>query len=147
MATKQELMNMMENRLPGEAVPVRDPTAQPPGYPDLDRVNYAAQQHMEQQNGPAPGPGHRQIYSIQPPQAIVVQPPQFGSRSHFAYCPSCNASQMTRCEYESSMMTHIVAAILCFTTCCCCLPYCIDNCKSARHYCPNCGSYLGAHAK
>ncbi|TMW45432.1 hypothetical protein DOY81_009485 [Sarcophaga bullata] len=72
MATKQELMNMMENRLPGEAVPVRDPTVQPPGYPDLDRVNYAAQQHMDQQNGPAPGPGHRQIYSIQPPQAIVA---------------------------------------------------------------------------
>ncbi|TMW45968.1 hypothetical protein DOY81_008947, partial [Sarcophaga bullata] len=46
----------------------------------------------------------------------VIQRPQFGSRSHFAYCPSYKASQMTRCEYESSMMTHIVAVILCFTT-------------------------------
>ena len=73
MATKQELMNMMENRLPGEAVPIRDPCVKPPVYPDLDRVNYAAQQHMEQQNGPGPGPGpaNRQIFSIVP-QAIGI---------------------------------------------------------------------------
>lgn len=77
MATKQELMNMMENRLPGEAVPVVDTEAKPPVYPDLDRAHYIAQHHTEQQNGPGPRPGpipiSNQIYTIQPlPQAIGI---------------------------------------------------------------------------
>ncbi|KAI8128774.1 hypothetical protein FF38_13020 [Lucilia cuprina] len=147
MPTKQELMDMMDNRLPGETLPLSDSAhREPPAYPDLERVSYASQQHREyhqQQQQFLP----QQVYTIRQPEAITVQPTQFGTRSHLAYCPSCHATQMTRCEYQSGMMTHIIATILCFTTCCCCLPYFFNNCKSARHYCSNCGSYLGAHTK
>ncbi|XP_065370308.1 lipopolysaccharide-induced tumor necrosis factor-alpha factor homolog [Calliphora vicina] len=145
MPTKQELMDMMDNRLPGEALPLRNTApVQPPAYPDLERVSYASQHHMEyQQQQQQP-----QIYTIrQPTTTINIQPPQFGTRSQLANCPMCSATQMTRCEYKSSMMTHIIATILGITTCCCCLPYCFDSCKSARHYCQNCGSYLGGHTK
>ncbi|KAM7342774.1 lipopolysaccharide-induced tumor necrosis factor-alpha factor homolog [Cochliomyia hominivorax] len=151
MPTKQELMNMMDNRLPGETLPLRDNAAQPPSYPDLERVSYASQHHMEQQNmqqqqQPAYNP--EQVYTIPQPTVInIQQPTQFGTRSHLAYCSSCHANQMTRCEYQSGMMTHIVATVLFFTTCCCCIPYFFDSCKSANHYCGNCGTYLGSHSK
>lgn len=29
--------------------------------------------------------------------------------------------------------------------CCVCVPYCIDSCQKADHYCPNCSSYLGSN--
>ncbi|XP_046811391.1 uncharacterized protein LOC111687426 isoform X2 [Lucilia cuprina] len=115
MPTKQELMDMMDNRLPGETLPLSDSAyREPPAYPDLERVSYASQQHREyhqQQQQFLP----QQVYTIRQPEAII-QPTQFGTRSHLAYCPSCHATQMTRCEYQSGMMTHIIATILCFTT-------------------------------
>lgn len=50
MPTKQELMHMMDNRLPGETLPLRDGTTeQSSTYPDLERVSYASQQHMDHQ--------------------------------------------------------------------------------------------------
>jgi hypothetical protein len=32
--------------------------------------------------------------------------------------------------------------------CCPCglIPYCTDSCKSANHYCPSCGTFLGTYS-
>ncbi|XP_075166955.1 uncharacterized protein LOC142239077 [Haematobia irritans] len=146
MPTKQEIIDMMENHLPGEAINI-GPSQLPPAYPALDQTVSDQQQPLNQ-SAAGGGSGGRlgSIYSIT--QAPINHPPaQFGARPHLAYCPSCRSQALTRVEYEATLMTHIIAAILCCTTCSCCLPYLFDNCKSARHYCPQCESYLGSQVK
>uniref|UniRef100_T1PLZ3 LITAF-like zinc ribbon domain protein n=1 Tax=Musca domestica TaxID=7370 RepID=T1PLZ3_MUSDO len=129
---------MMENHLPGEPVNVANDRL-PPVYPVLQPPSLTHDQ-------PPTAPRDNGIYTVV--QAPINHPPaQFGARPHLAYCPSCRTQLLTRVEYQSTMMTHIIAAILCCTTCSCCLPYLFDNCKSARHYCPECNSYLGAQVK
>nr|CAH7737018.1 unnamed protein product [Callosobruchus chinensis] len=61
-------------------------------------------------------------------------------------CPFCNRRVVTRTENEPDMKTHLMAVLLFFVgfICCLCfLPYCMSSCKPVRHYCPQCGAYLG----
>ncbi|XP_073962969.1 lipopolysaccharide-induced tumor necrosis factor-alpha factor homolog [Choristoneura fumiferana] len=62
-------------------------------------------------------------------------------------CPSCRASIVTRLEHNATAKTHIIALVLCLFLCwpCVCVPYCMDSCKNADHYCPSCNSYLGTY--
>ncbi|XP_013108747.1 uncharacterized protein LOC106088015 [Stomoxys calcitrans] len=141
MPTKQEIIDMMENHLPGEPINIGR-SEQPPAYPSLE----PSALQMQQEDTFPENEFRGSVYSIT--QAPIAHPPaQFGARSHLAYCPSCRSQMLTRVDYEATMMTHIIAAILCCTTCSCCLPYLFDNCKSARHYCPQCESYLGSQVK
>ncbi|KAL0839411.1 hypothetical protein ABMA28_016136 [Loxostege sticticalis] len=62
-------------------------------------------------------------------------------------CPSCHASIMSRVDHKSTTKTHLIALALCLCLCwcCVCVPYCMDSCQNADHYCPNCNAYLGTY--
>ncbi|KAG6448058.1 hypothetical protein O3G_MSEX005316, partial [Manduca sexta] len=70
-----------------------------------------------------------------------------GPKSTNIVCPSCHATVMTKVEHKSTTKTHIIALFLCLFLCwpCVCVPYCMDSCQNANHYCPNCNSYLGTY--
>ncbi|XP_049865433.1 lipopolysaccharide-induced tumor necrosis factor-alpha factor homolog [Pectinophora gossypiella] len=62
-------------------------------------------------------------------------------------CPSCRATVQTRVDRKATTKTHIIALVLCLFLCwpCVCVPYCMDSCRNADHYCPNCNSYIGTY--
>ncbi|CAG9563523.1 unnamed protein product [Danaus chrysippus] len=64
-------------------------------------------------------------------------------------CPACHASVKSKVEHSSTTGTHIMAALLCLCLCwpCVCVPYCVDSCQNADHYCPSCNAYLGTYKR
>ncbi|XP_053695510.1 lipopolysaccharide-induced tumor necrosis factor-alpha factor homolog [Sabethes cyaneus] len=77
----------------------------------------------------------------------IVTAPQVGPDPASISCPSCQKHVITRLDYETSTKTHIMAGLLCLFICwpCFWIPYVIDSCKNANHYCPNCGAYIGTY--
>ncbi|XP_039746283.1 lipopolysaccharide-induced tumor necrosis factor-alpha factor homolog [Pararge aegeria] len=63
-------------------------------------------------------------------------------------CRSCNQQIVTRVERIPSMRTHLCAVLLCLIGFwpCVCVPYCVDSCNNAEHYCPNCSAYVGSYS-
>lgn len=58
-------------------------------------------------------------------------------------CPNClSPVYPTRRRYTTDRSTH-VAAILLLPLCLCLLPYYLQCCKSVRHHCPVCDTYIG----
>ncbi|XP_059611210.1 lipopolysaccharide-induced tumor necrosis factor-alpha factor homolog [Phlebotomus argentipes] len=82
-------------------------------------------------------------------QTVIVTSPAVGPSSTGIVCPSCRLSVMTNVRTESTTRTHVIAILLCVFLCwpCVCVPYCMDSCKNANHYCPNCGSFIGTYQK
>ncbi|KPI91185.1 Lipopolysaccharide-induced tumor necrosis factor-alpha factor [Papilio xuthus] len=62
-------------------------------------------------------------------------------------CSSCGAAIISRVERKATTKTHIIALVLCLFLCwpCICVPYCMNSCQNADHYCPNCNAYLGTY--
>ncbi|KPJ20400.1 Lipopolysaccharide-induced tumor necrosis factor-alpha factor [Papilio machaon] len=62
-------------------------------------------------------------------------------------CSSCGATIISRVERKATTKTHIIALVLCLFLCwpCVCVPYCMNSCQNADHYCPNCNAYLGTY--
>ncbi|XP_055917051.1 lipopolysaccharide-induced tumor necrosis factor-alpha factor-like [Eupeodes corollae] len=88
------------------------------------------------------------------PQPIMVQTmappiPPLGPRPCLVVCPSCREQKMSNIRMESTTKTHLAALIMCLVglCCCACIPYCVDSCKNANHYCGNCDAYLGSYSK
>lgn len=77
----------------------------------------------------------------------IVTAPNVGPDPASITCPSCQKHVITRLDFESSTKTHIMAGLLCLFICwpCFWIPYVIDSCKNANHYCPNCGAYIGTY--
>ncbi|XP_044733001.1 lipopolysaccharide-induced tumor necrosis factor-alpha factor homolog [Chrysoperla carnea] len=94
---------------------------------------------------PPPGPGFHVPPTAPPP--VVLVPSNVGPDPATITCPSCRANIRTRIEYESTTKTHLFALLLFLIGCwpCCCIPYCMDSCNNANHYCPNCGSFIGSY--
>ncbi|XP_035774144.1 lipopolysaccharide-induced tumor necrosis factor-alpha factor homolog [Anopheles albimanus] len=131
---------------------------QPPGYvpqipqgttyphPPSGAPNYAH---------PAPPPPYDANSNVMPgipPPGVttyvqVVTRPQVGPDPSAMMCPSCSKHVVTRLDYDSTTKTHIAAGLLCLFGCwpCFWIPYVVDSCKSANHYCPNCGAYIGTY--
>ncbi|XP_068628114.1 lipopolysaccharide-induced tumor necrosis factor-alpha factor homolog isoform X2 [Battus philenor] len=78
--------------------------------------------------------------------AVVVGSPM-GTTPAVYMCKSCNNQIITRVERRPSIRTHLFAMLLCVIGCwpCVCLPYCVDSCNNADHYCTNCNSYIGSY--
>ncbi|XP_021934130.1 lipopolysaccharide-induced tumor necrosis factor-alpha factor-like isoform X2 [Zootermopsis nevadensis] len=94
---------------------------------------------------PQPAYGMNPIPQVTP--TVIVQAPMLGSAPCNLQCPSCHASVQTRVDYEPNTKTHLFALLLCLICCPCALiPYCTDSCKSANHYCPSCGTFLGTYS-
>ncbi|XP_055319567.1 lipopolysaccharide-induced tumor necrosis factor-alpha factor homolog [Sitodiplosis mosellana] len=79
----------------------------------------------------------------------MQSPYMFGPDPTAVQCPACGHRVLTRIVYRANIMTHLIAVLCCFLTgfLCCLLPYCIDSCKEAQHYCPACGAYLGTYSR
>ncbi|CAB3258131.1 unnamed protein product [Arctia plantaginis] len=56
---------------------------------------------------------------------------------------------VTKVERKATTKTHVIALLLCLFLCwpCVCVPYCVNSCQNADHYCPNCNSYLGTYQR
>lgn len=109
---------------------------------------------------PAPPPSYYPNAPVQPPPTdgprtqVITSAPRtvrvinMGPGPTGTVCPTCNKSIVTRVEYVSNNRTHIVSAALCVLAGCCCgcfVPYCINSCKTANHYCPQCRAFIGTH--
>lgn len=106
-------------------------------------------------------------------QFAAVYQPQVGPEPTGITCPSCRQSIVTNLDYETTTKTHIFAGICCIFGWgsrealggwfiehsliiifnyfrysfwpCAWIPYVMDSCKNANHYCPNCGAFIGTY--
>ncbi|XP_037926371.1 lipopolysaccharide-induced tumor necrosis factor-alpha factor homolog isoform X3 [Hermetia illucens] len=79
--------------------------------------------------------------------AAVQQSIPVGPEPVRCVCPSCGAQIISKMKYEPTTKTHLIALLLCCCICwpCVCLPYCMDSCQNANHYCPNCDAFIGTY--
>lgn len=76
----------------------------------------------------------------------VITTPGFGPDPAQITCPSCGQVTITKIDHESSTKTHLMAGLLCLLVWpCFWLPYVMESCKNANHYCTNCSAYLGTY--
>ncbi|CAH2063514.1 unnamed protein product, partial [Iphiclides podalirius] len=113
--------------------------------------------------GPPPGPApaayphpvqgptivHGTTTVIHGPAVVpaVVVGRQMGTQATTYVCKSCNHQVITRVDRSPSLRTHLFALLLCVIGCWpfACVPYCVDSCNNADHYCTNCGAYIGSY--
>ncbi|KAM7343695.1 lipopolysaccharide-induced tumor necrosis factor-alpha factor homolog [Cochliomyia hominivorax] len=87
-----------------------------------------------------------QIMPMAQPNYRPVIPLPVGPKSMEMTCPNCNCRITTTVRHRSTSKTHIACLLLSWTLCCCCLPYCMDSCRNANHFCPMCGTFIGTYA-
>ncbi|XP_020800215.1 lipopolysaccharide-induced tumor necrosis factor-alpha factor homolog [Drosophila serrata] len=88
-----------------------------------------------------------------PPQLppTVVQTPDalnLGPNRSRVLCPACGAQKTTRMTFTANNRTHMGAGLLCLVGWCCCacfVPYCMNSCRTANHYCRKCNTFLGSY--
>ncbi|XP_054739665.1 lipopolysaccharide-induced tumor necrosis factor-alpha factor homolog isoform X1 [Anastrepha obliqua] len=113
----------------------------------------------------APPPGFQPAAYYQPPPPQPMPPPPQPQTSTVIIttsrptvmplsedptrttCPSCHADILTTVKYQPNSCTHIWALVLCLFICwpCVCVPYCMNSCQNANHYCPNCNAFIGSY--
>ncbi|CAH0668927.1 unnamed protein product [Spodoptera exigua] len=77
---------------------------------------------------------------------VIVGNRAMGPKPSTITCPSCRVEIVTRVEYINSSKTHLFALGLCIVFWpLVCLPYFLDSCRNADHYCPNCNAYIGSY--
>ncbi|CAH2091809.1 unnamed protein product [Euphydryas editha] len=138
-----------------------DPPTEPPPYPGPPAGSsypgeIPGQSYPNNFNHPPPPFSQSGVTVIQPNNrtamihtgTIVVTNNMMGPKPTVYVCPSCNQQSITTVVRTPTMRTHMFALFLCVLGCwpCVCVPYCVDSCKSAEHYCTNCKAYLGSHS-
>ncbi|XP_045492206.1 lipopolysaccharide-induced tumor necrosis factor-alpha factor homolog [Colias croceus] len=125
-------------------------------------TNMGSEVHTYPPQNPPPYPGPPTDYPVtSQPQAIPMQTTviqgtnmvpvivtnAMGPNSAIVVCVSCGQHITTRVERMPSVRTHLFALLICLIGCwpCACLPYCVESCNNADHYCPNCNSYVGSY--
>ncbi|KAJ0179227.1 hypothetical protein K1T71_004939 [Dendrolimus kikuchii] len=126
-----------------------NPTMSQPGYQPENPPPYAAGQPHYYGHPPPPGPYGPPLIgaAVIPTVVPMVVGTQMSPKPTPLTCRSCNAQIVTRVEIRSTTKTHLFALLLCLFGCwpCVCIPYCMDSCNNAEHYCPNCNSYIGSY--
>lgn len=94
---------------------------------------------------PAPFPQRQQV------QMVILQTNIWTRTSQPALCASCNQQVMTLVNYNTcnSLLPWVSCCLTCLTgcwCCCCWIPLCINECKTADHFCPQCRMLLGKRA-
>ncbi|XP_055854601.1 lipopolysaccharide-induced tumor necrosis factor-alpha factor homolog isoform X4 [Episyrphus balteatus] len=81
------------------------------------------------------------------PVVTVASNPPVGPKPIRLTCPSCRADVLSDMKHEPTTKTHLMALLLFCFFCwpCVCLPYCMDSCQNANHYCPNCNAFIGTY--
>ncbi|XP_013397792.1 lipopolysaccharide-induced tumor necrosis factor-alpha factor homolog [Lingula anatina] len=124
------------------------PAEPPPQYEPPKGAGYPPQQdgYAGYQQGTYPPQAAPVV--AQPTTVVYVNAPAFGPNSKQMQCPYCQAHVTTSVEYYSGGATWLVAGITLFVGCwlgCCLIPFCIQDLKDARHFCPNCNRTLGTY--
>ncbi|XP_055640986.1 lipopolysaccharide-induced tumor necrosis factor-alpha factor homolog [Toxorhynchites rutilus septentrionalis] len=110
--------------------------------------------HQQSYSHPPPPPPYDANANMIPPNQpqaayvhTIVAAPRVGPDPASITCPSCQKHVITRLDYETSTKTHIMAGLLCLFICwpCFWIPYVVDSCKNANHYCPHCSAYIGTY--
>ncbi|RNA35820.1 lipopolysaccharide-induced tumor necrosis factor-alpha factor [Brachionus plicatilis] len=130
----------------------------PPSYVDAGYTGTQSQSEQKFQ-GSLPQPSvpdtvlatETLIYQQPQPSIVYVGLPiRLGDNPAQIMCPNCRASVLTRVKYQSGVLTWLIAGGLCFIGLwlgCCLVPFCVDSCKDAEHYCPNCRYMIGRNKK
>ncbi|XP_048509802.1 lipopolysaccharide-induced tumor necrosis factor-alpha factor homolog [Athalia rosae] len=66
----------------------------------------------------------------------------------YAYCPTCSKNVVTEVRISYSKIAHLTCIVCVLSGClfgCCLLPYFSMCFVTAKHYCPDCGGYLGSY--
>lgn len=125
------------------------PVVNPP--PQLVNPNPVLAQYppanVAPQNYPPPNPRPAPV-PYQQPQVMVLQAPVWTRLSQPTVCPSCQQQVMTTINYNHfgsilPWISCLLIACSCAYCCCCFIPFCINDCKTADHYCPQCRCHLG----
>ncbi|XP_053962590.1 lipopolysaccharide-induced tumor necrosis factor-alpha factor-like isoform X3 [Anastrepha ludens] len=116
-----------------------NPQTNPPPY---TQPGYTPAQHY--QPPPPPIPSHTETVIIQTSHPMLVP---VSSEPTRIVCPSCHAQVLTTVKHQVTTRTHVWALILCLICCwpCVCVPYCMNSCQNANHYCPNCNAFIGSY--
>lgn len=133
--------------------PAGNPNPDLPQYPPLNppapAVNPALPQYppasVAPQNYPPPNPVP---IPYQQPQVMVLQTAVWTRLSQPTVCPACNQQIMTYIEYNhfGSLLPWVSCLLMCLSGACCfcCfIPFCVNECKTADHFCPQCRRLLG----
>ncbi|XP_028171761.1 lipopolysaccharide-induced tumor necrosis factor-alpha factor homolog [Ostrinia furnacalis] len=118
------------------------PPGPPPGFYPPPQGAYPPPQ------GSYPPPPMVTTTTVYPGTVTVVSTvTPMGSKPSAAVCKSCNMEITTVVKHKSTTKTHLFALLLCVFGLwpCVCIPYCMDSCQNADHYCPNCQAYLGSY--
>ncbi|KAJ8726874.1 hypothetical protein PYW08_015271 [Mythimna loreyi] len=129
---------------------VSDPKGQgrPPPYTAEPPAPVIVTTHTSHTYPPQPAPVPGVVYqagtAVIP--TVVTHQPMTGTQPTPITCKSCNELIVSRVELKTSTKAHLFALMFC------CLfwplawlPYCIDSCHDADHYCPNCNAYIGSY--
>ncbi|XP_037811525.1 lipopolysaccharide-induced tumor necrosis factor-alpha factor homolog [Lucilia sericata] len=111
------------------------------GPPPMYNNNFAQPSASAPAAGPPSTATTVQIMANQP-----MFPQPVGPKSMQMTCPSCRCRIETEVRHRSTSKTHFACLLLSWTICCCCIPYCMDSCRNANHFCPMCGAYIGTYA-
>ncbi|XP_067635720.1 lipopolysaccharide-induced tumor necrosis factor-alpha factor homolog [Eurosta solidaginis] len=135
MAYNKHLYDEIRNDLPSE---LNTPTAPPPAYKETNNS-------ITEQPGPSGVPLAGQSPIPQYTSIYTNPNPPVGPQSTQLRCPQCKCVVKTTVRHRSTTKTHLACLLLTWTGCCCCLPYCMDTCRNANHFCPMCGTFIGTY--
>jgi len=131
---------LMSDGTPSHQRPVNEPGWNPnmnqaPIYSQLTQPTIQTQVHQ----------------TAAPPQQIVIinHQIQLNENPLCMMCPHCQQQTVTKVEFVTSWMTHLMAGMLCLMCWCPCavLPYCTDCLKDVVHTCSKCNGYIGTYQR
>lgn len=132
-AAQYPSVNVAPAQYPG-APPMQSPYQQPYPYP------------YQPSPSPVPSP---YVVQNQPSTYVLLDGTVFGYSSQSCTCPTCREVVRTRTSRAPSAAAWVSFVILLVLFAffwllpLCCLPFCIPSCYNVKHYCPQCGAFLG----
>lgn len=112
--------------------PSQYPAPTQPAYPP---VSISSQAYPPQPPPISLHPGHRLLLGPSP-QSLT--------------CPFCSAQTLTKTSKQISLIAWVFVLVLCCVCLgtllpLCCIPCCIPSCYDTRHFCGNCGAFVGMY--
>uniref|UniRef100_A0A1I7YKI0 LITAF domain-containing protein n=1 Tax=Steinernema glaseri TaxID=37863 RepID=A0A1I7YKI0_9BILA len=64
-------------------------------------------------------------------------------------CPECKEVVVTRVDFSAGALTYLLVIVMMLfgLVCCAFIPCCVNSCKDAYHYCPNCQHFFGVYKR
>ncbi|KAG7223777.1 hypothetical protein INR49_026460 [Caranx melampygus] len=128
---------------PNEVMVPAPPYPGPPMDPNMGSYVVAPVQQPVYHYAP------QQPQVLQPVQQVVVVQPNPTDASVQMVCPRCQNTVVSRVEYKVGVLSWMICGILGIFGIwpCCLIPFCVDGCKDAHHYCPSCNNVLHIHRR